>query len=116
MAAGGQQAAMLAAQTGQFGVPGLLSTGAAASGAQGISPMTASLFDFGAKAALPSSAGQMQQMAMAQNMMKPQQQQQPMAAPMPQIQRQQQASRYPTLQELQKQQMMAQVAPRFSLL
>jgi hypothetical protein len=57
-----------------------------------------------------------QQLAMAQNMMKSQQQQRPSPAPMPQIQRPQQMSRYPTLQELQKQQMMAQVAPRFSLL
>jgi hypothetical protein len=115
MKMGSAQAAKLAAEMQGFGLPGLLSTGAAASGAQGVSPVTASLFNMGAKAALPMSKEQATQLALAQKMVKPQEQQR-MPAPMPQIQRPQQASRYPTLQELQKQQMMAQVAPRFSLL
>lgn len=65
MTAGSQQAAMLAQQTAGFGAPGLLSTGAAAAGAQGVSPMTASLFDFGAKAALPGGSPQMNPFSMA---------------------------------------------------
>jgi len=117
MQAGGQQAAMLAAQTGQFGVPGLLSTGAAASGAQGISPVAASMFNFGAKASLPSASGsQMQQLAMANNMMRPQQPQQQAMAPPPMPISRPQGARYPTLEEMRQQQMMAQAAPRFSLL
>lgn len=53
VASGSQQAAMLAAQTGEFGVPGLLATGSAAAGAQGVSPMTSSLLNFGSKATTP---------------------------------------------------------------
>jgi hypothetical protein len=121
---GGAQAAALAAQTGQaagpgaFGLQGLLSTGASAAKAQGISPMTASLFDFGAKASLPASQSQISQLNMAGKMIggnqQPQQQAQIMPAPAMPISRRQ-PTQYPTLDEMYKMQM-AQAAPRFSLI
>lgn len=91
MTAGSEQAAMLAAQTGEFGMPGLLSTGAAASSAQGISPMTASLFNFGSNAMLPgpnqmSGMGAMQQSQFANQLFARNQQAQQRLPGAPQIQ------------------------------
>lgn len=88
MTAGSQMATQLAAQSGEFGLPGLLSTGAAASTAQGINPMIGSLFDFGAKAALPSAGGMsaMQQGMVANQILGRNQQAQQRLPNAPQIQ------------------------------
>jgi hypothetical protein len=77
--------------------------------------MTASLFDFGAKASLPMSGTQAAQLNAASGMMqRGQPQQQQMLAPQVSMSRRQ-PTQYPTLEEMYKMQM-AQAAPRISLI
>jgi hypothetical protein len=80
--------------------------------------MTASLFDFGAKASLPMSGTQAAQLNMASGMVgrgQPQQQQQPQMPPPQVSMSRRQPSQYPTLEEMYKMQM-AHAAPRISLI
>jgi hypothetical protein len=65
-AAPGSQAAMLAAQTQPFGAAGLTATGSAASGAAGISPLTAGLWNAANSAMIPGPGGAANAMRMAQ--------------------------------------------------
>lgn len=84
---GSAQSAMLAEQTGAFGLDGLAKTMQAASGAQGLSPMQAAMGNYGGSALANLSAGgkagagpMAAQMGM-QMMQPPQQQPMPMSPP-----------------------------------
>jgi hypothetical protein len=86
-AAPGSQAAMLAAQTQPFGIPGLTATGSAASGAAGVSPITAGFWNAANAATSPAVSQGMQGMRMAQGLMNQQQQGQRTAYAPPQLNR-----------------------------
>lgn len=110
---GGEQAAMLAAQTGEFGLPGLLATGEAAS----MNPMTAGLFGMGNQAMLPAGKMNPLQGAMAGSMLMPKPPQRPLPRA-PQIQsRPYTGMKLPVNQEEDmKRRMMIPPVPQISLL
>lgn len=85
-AAPGSHAAMLAAQTQSFGIPGLTATGSAASVAPSVSPITAGFWNAANAAAVPGAAQGIQGMRMAQGLMNQQQGQRTSYAP-PQLNR-----------------------------